>query len=362
MLRSEAPVIDVPPEPAAAVVQADPRRLYESAVADRLAGRPGDAVPKLQQVLAMRPDDVDARLNLGLALLALGRLADAEAELLAVTRQTPDYTDAWIGLARVEQRRGDLQAARRRAAEAARLMPGSAEVRSLQASLAPPPPWRVDITVARSRLSGGLPDWTEASVSASRRLADGWSATAAVEVTDRFDNTDVYLAGRLDWSFDRGAFHIGLGGAPDADHRPELALFAGGEARLTDRITATLDASMARYSTGTVTGLHPGLRARLPGDRIELSARWISVRDESGVHRNGYAVLGRWQVTDRVAFRAGYADAPESSDGATVDVQAWNLGADVALTGRLMLRVGLLSEDRAAYDRDELSMALGWRF
>ncbi|MDQ3126561.1 MAG: tetratricopeptide repeat protein, partial [Pseudomonadota bacterium] len=95
-------MIDAPPEPVAVAVQADPGRLYASAVADRLAGRPAEAVTKLEQVLAMRPDDVDARLNLGLALLALGRLEEAEAALLAVTRQTPDYTDAWMGLARVE--------------------------------------------------------------------------------------------------------------------------------------------------------------------------------------------------------------------------------------------------------------------
>ncbi len=355
-------MIDVPPEPAAAVAQEDPRRLYESAVAVRLAGRPEDAVPKLEQVLAMRPDDVDARLNLGLALLALGRLGEAEAELLTVTRQTPAYTDAWIGLARVEQRRGDLEAARRLATEAERLTPGSAEVRLLQASLAPEPAWRIDIAVARSRLSGGLPDWTEARASASRRLGDSWKATAAVEATERFDNTDVYFEGRLDRRFAGGGAYVSLGGAPDADYRPEIALGAGGEARLADRVVATLDASVARYPTGTVTGLHPGLRVSLPGERAELSARWINVRDENGVHRSGYAVLGRWQATDRVALRAGYADAPESSDGATVDVKAWNVGADVALTGRLMLRVGLLTEDRAAYDRDELSLALGWRF
>lgn len=362
MLRAGANVIDVPPEPLAAIIQADPRQLYESAVADRLAGRPADAVPKFEQVLATKPDDVDARLNLGLALLALGRLPEAEAELLAVTRQTPDYTDAWIGLARVEQRRGDLEAARRLATEAARLAPGSAEVRLLQASLAPEPASRVDVSVARSRLSGGLPDWTEARVSASRRLGDSWNATAAVEVTERFDNTDVYFEGRLDRRFAGGGAYVGFGGAPEADYRPEMALLAGGEARLTDQAFATLDASVARYPTGTVTSLHPGLRVSLPGDRAELSGRWINVRDENGVHRSGYAVLARWQATDRIAFRVGYADAPESSNGATVDVRAVNAGVDIALTQRLVLRAGLLSEERLAYDRDEFSLALGWRF
>ena len=111
-----------------------------------------------------------------------------------------------------------------------------------------------------------------------------------------------------------------------------------------------------------MTGLHPGLRASLPGDRIVLSGRWINVRDENGESRSGYAVQARWQATDRVAFRAGYADAPESSDGATVEVKARSVGADVALTERLVLRIGLLSEARPAYDREELSLGLGWRF
>lgn len=49
------------------VQQADSRVLYEQAVADRIAGRPEAAEPKLRQVLAQQPDDVDARLNLASA-------------------------------------------------------------------------------------------------------------------------------------------------------------------------------------------------------------------------------------------------------------------------------------------------------
>lgn len=354
-------MIVAPPEPAP-VVQVDPQSLYQAAVADRLAGRQAEAVAKLEQALAVRPDHVDARLNLGLALLALGRLDEAEIAFLAVTRQTPDYVDAWVGLARVEQRRGDLPGARRAAGEAVRLAPENAEVRALQASLASPPSWRVEIAGARSRLSAGLPDWTEARVSVSRRLGEGWSAGGAVEVTERFDDTDVYLEARLDRAFDGGDVYVAVGGAPDANYRPEIALVAGGSMRLTGRLSATLDASVARYPTGTVTGLHPGVRVDLPGDRVQLSGRWINVRDENGDHRSGYAIQGRWQATNRLAFRTGYADAPESSEGATVDVKAWNLGTDLDVTERLTLRIGFLSEDRGAYDREELSLGLGLRF
>ncbi|KQY91320.1 YaiO family outer membrane beta-barrel protein [Brevundimonas sp. Root1423] len=351
----------VAPEPAA-IVQTDTQSLYRSAVADRLAGRPADAVPKLEQVLAARPDDVDARLNLGLALLALGRLDDAEAAFRTVLDRSPGYADAWIGLARVEQRRGNLGAARNMAAEARRVAPDSQDVLSLQAALKPAPVWRADIHTARSRLSNGLADWTETRLSIARRLDSTSSIALAVEATERFGNEDVYLEARLDKFVEGRSGYIAVGGAPDADYRPEIGVAAGGRIDLDAVVALTVDGSVARYRTGTVTNLHPGLALDLAADRVQLSARWINVWDEQGEYRNGYAAQARWQTTDQLALRMGYADAPETTNGVTVDVSAWNVGAEVALTDRLALRVGYLSEDRDAYDREELSVGLGWRF
>ena len=351
----------VAPEPAP-IVQVDPQSLYQSAVADRLSGRPEAAVTKLEQVLAARPDDVDARLNLGLALLALDRLDPAEAAFRGVVERAPNYADAWAGLARVAQRRGDLAAARGFAEQARRAAPESAEIAALEATLRPEPEWRVDLSAARSRLSGGLPDWTETRLSVSRRLGAGWTGGLAVEATERFDDSDIYVEARLDRSFGRGAAWVAVGGAFNADYRPEVALLAGGQMRLAGGLDATLDASLARYPTGTVTGLHPGLAVDLAEGRVRLAARWVNVWDENDDYRNGWAATARWQATDRFALRLGYADAPESSDGATVDVTAWSVGTDIGLTDRVVLRLGYLSEDRDAYDRDELSLGLGWRF
>lgn len=354
-------MIAIAPE-APAVVQADPGALYEAAVADRRAGRPAEAVAKLEAVLAARPDHLDARLNLGLALLALDRLDEAEAAFAAVAARAPAYADARAGLARVAQRRGDLATARREAAEAVRLAPGDPEAAALARSLAEPPRWRLDVGVARSELSGGLPDWSEARVAVSGALNERWSAALAVEATERFDNRDTYVEGRLDRRFGRGGAYVLLGGGPDADYRPQLILGLGGEARLTERLTATLDASTARYPTGTVTSVQPGLRAEVLPDRLQLAARWIVVRDESGNDRQGWAVQSRWQATPRLGLRLGYADAPESSEGVTVDVAAWSLGADIEVTDRLTLRLGAVSEDRGAYDRREAAVGFGLRF
>ena len=345
-----------------AVVQADPQALYEAAVADRRAGRPVDAVAKLEVVLAARPDDLDARLNLGLALLALDRLEEAEAAFAAVLARAPSYADARIGLARVAHRRGDMETARREAAEALRLAPGDAEAAAFARAVAEPPRWRLDVGVSRSELSDGLADWSEARVAVSGALTDRWSAALAVEATERFDNRDTYVEARLERGFKRGGAYVFLGGAPDADYRPELLLGVGGLVRLTDRLSATLDASTARYPTGTVTSVQPGFLMEVAPDRLRFSARWILVRDESGADRQGWAVQSRWQATPRLGLRLGYADAPESSEGVTADVSAWNLGADIGVNDRLTLRIGAVSEDRETYDRREATVGFGLRF
>lgn len=351
----------VAPEPAV-IVQADTQSLYRSAVADRVAGRPEDALPKLEQVLAARPDDLDARLNLGLVFLALGRLDDAETAFRLVVARSPEYADAWIGLAQVERRRGDLDAARAMAAEARRAAPGSREVVALQKALEPAPTTRVDVQTARSRLSGGLPDWTETRLSVAYRLDQDIAVAIAVEATRRFGADDVYLEARLDRSFGGGSAYVAIGGAPDADYRAEVAIAAGGRVDLTAGLAGAVDGSVARYRTGVVTGLHPGVASDLADGRVQLSARWINVWDENGDYRSGYAAQGRWQALDRLALRLGYANAPETTNGFTVDVAAWNVGVDVDLTDRVTLRAGYVSEDRDAYDREELSFGIGWRF
>lgn len=349
-------------ELAAYVAQADQQTLYDTAVADRLAGRPAAAVPKLRQVLASRPDDVDARLNLGLALLALHRIDEAADAFREVLVRAPDYTDAYIGLARAEQRRGNLAAARLNLAEALRRAPQNQDALALSIASRPGTTWRANLNALRSRLSAGLPDWTELRLSSSRALDDRWTTSGAVEVTRRFDNSDTYLEARADRVFDGGAAWVSAGGSPDADYRPEIAVAGGGRRDLIAGLALTIEGSAARYRSGVVTGLHPGLAADLADGRLQVSGRWINVRDETGKPRQGYSILARWQATDHLALRGGLADAPESSEGTTVDVSAWSAGFDLDLSERLVLRAGYLAEDREAYDREELSAGIGWRF
>jgi YaiO family outer membrane protein len=354
-------IVHAVPAESVQTVQAPAQARYAAGVGARRAGRHAEALALFDSVLVEQPGNVDARLNQGLSLLALGRLDEADRAFLAVLAVAPNYADAEVGRARVARRRGDSAAALASARRAEGLAQGRPDIRSLVRELEPTP-WRIDLDASRSTLSAGLPQWTEQRMAVSRRVADGWDAGVAVERTERFNDIEVYGEARVDRRLRGGSAYLALGGAVNADYRPELALRTGGALALGGGLSATVDASAARYGVGTVISLQPGLAGSLFADRLNLSVRWINVRDETGNRRQGYAVSGGFQATDRLRLRAALADAPESSEGVTVDVRSRSVGFDLGVTDRATLRVTATSEDRRTYDRDDLSVGIGWRF
>lgn len=349
-------VQDVPAE-----IRPDPATLYEAAVSDRRAGQPERAVQRLRQVLAIRPDDVDARLQLGLALTDLGRLDEAAIHLRQVLDRTPDYVDAHLGLARIARARGDSGMAAGHLEEAARLDPARAASGS-PAAEAGAYPGRIDLDVSRSRLGAGLPDWTEVRLALSRPISARWTIAGALEHTERFGRTDLYLEGQIARRWTGGEAWVAIGATPEADYRPRAALRAGGSVRLAPALSATLDGSVSRFAAGEVTSLQPGLAVDWPAGGLTLAGRWINVWDETGHRADGYAVSARWAANDRLALRIDHADAPETSEGVVVDVASVAVSAEWRLIDRLSVRLGLLDEDRGAYSREAITVGLGWRF
>lgn len=315
-------------------VAADPELAQAAAL--RHAGRATEAVPWLQALAAERPEDADVQLQLGLALEAAGRPAEARQALLACLRLAPDYRDAQLALARLA--RGEAR----------------------------PDRWRIDLSGAYSHLTRGLDPWRATSLAVSRTGAPG-TVTAKLEETRRFGRGDVYgeLLGARPL---RGAeFYGAIGGTPRADHRPKLAVRAGavsppralGGSGLSARVA--VDAEWARYPSGEVKSVHPALIVT-QGERLSLEVRSYNVVDERRKHRTGWGVQGSVAATPRLTLRAGYADAPESSEGRTVEVKATHVGAGWALDERTSLRLDSVREDRSAYDRHEISLSLARRF
>ncbi len=355
------PVPAVPADPVVIVAQASAQSIYDAAVADRRAGRDASALTGFRAVLSADPSNADARLNLGLTLLALGRLDDAEDAFQTVLADAPDYVDARLGLAQVARRRGDETLARRQLDRAKALAPDREDVRTLVADI-DGSPWRFDVDVSRSRLSQDLPDWTSERLSGARRVGRGTTAGLSVERSERFGDEDIYLEGQIDRRWARGSAYVAIGGARRADYRPERALRIGGAIPLGLGVGATVDAGVARYATGTVHTIQPGLTASLASDRLALAARWIQVWDEQDRRRSGYAVRGILAFTDRSRLTLSYADAPETSEGVTVDVQATGIGLEVDLVDRVTARLTVIQEDRVSYDRDEIAFGLGFQF
>ena len=310
----------------------DADRVYEASVQARLAGRTADSIEGSRRVLAMRPNDVDARLNLALTLIAVDRLDEAEVELVAVLAQAPDYAEARAALDRIEGLRTE------------RLN------------------WRFDVSASDSGLSQGLESWREAAMTVSRRAGRG-SAAVTIEHAERFSRKDTYVEGRLDRGLGQGSVYGAIGGTPDADFRPEIALRGGGQAPVFGQnLSATLDVGVARYGVGVVSTVQPGVEYTTSGGALIVGARWINVWDERDTYRSGYSLRAVLAIRPSIRVRAGFADAPESSDGLTVDVRATSLGAEVDVTDRVTLRLSGLKEERVAYDRDEITLGFGVRF
>jgi hypothetical protein len=167
-----APAANPATNPAAA-----PAGSYEEAVAARHAGDTARAVAILRGIVAAEPDDADAQLQLGLALLAAGELDGAEAALRRTLALAPGYEDAAIALARVAQRRGDTAGA---LAALEPVGPGNSEAAGLRTQIRSAADgearWQLDLDGSYSRLDA-QPDWREARrVCATRRTRTRRSA------------------------------------------------------------------------------------------------------------------------------------------------------------------------------------------
>jgi len=340
---------------------------YAQGAALRAAGHSEDALPLLEAASRLSPDDADVWLNLGLAYSAVGRFDDAQAALQTAARLSPDYPDVQVGLARLAYFRNDYAEADRLLARATAIQPGNADALALAAQVAAAREderlrWRLDANVSHGSLSNGLPSAGGATIVLARRMSARLTLSGGVDHQRQFNAKDTYFEAVAAGP----AGYVAVGATPDADFRPEVALRGGvlaGAQKLGGDWTFQLgaDGGWARYPTGEVLTLSPAVTIAR-GEALSLTARWINVIDETDRHRSGYQIRGAWRAAPRLALSAGYADAPESSQGATTDVRALSLGIAYDIDDRTTVRVGGEHAERAAYDRDDLTVGLTRRF
>ena len=352
-------VADFPAPIMACVVQAE--KGAETALAEaREARRTGDyaaAVSTLERLLASEPQNADAWVQLGFAYAAGNDAARARAAYLRALAIAPEYDDAKFGLAQLAHRAGDTAEAQAWFERIGSARSEDADIAALRAVLSASPghAWRWDVFGAFSTLSEDLEPWRETAFSLSRR--DGaHTFGASIEQVARFGSSDFYGEVRVGRTVDAATWEVALGGASHPQFKPEAALrleFATAENR---DWTFAASLTLARYNAGEIDRFSARAGRGL-GHGVRASAQTIMVRDEFEDLRTGYGVGATWSANDSLEFSVNWSDAPESSEGATIDVRALGAGVALVIAPDLRLRVGALREDRDAFDRVEWSLA-----
>ncbi|MEQ9504806.1 MAG: YaiO family outer membrane beta-barrel protein [Hyphomonas sp.] len=341
--------------------------IIEQARTARFENAPENALDLLGDWLDAYPEDSDAWLEAGYAQIALGDLDAARLSFEQVLKISPGYTDAEVGLARIDYFNGDLMSASDRLdrmVDTGDTRELRKQIKTAQAAVEVTSA-RAEIFVERSSLSGGLPDWKTVAASLSDRIAPNISLNGTVEHTQRFEREDLYTQVQVDWgSGDRWASYAGVGGTVNADFRPRAILYGGSQFGLIQAkagraaLDGTISASVAEYTSGQVTTLSPGFIARFSGDTARFGGRLIALSDETGELRYGQAYEAGLDVLRGLGLRLSWSDAPETSEGRTFDVESISLSAKFEITSQVTAVIGASSEQRSAYDRDVLSFSL----
>ncbi|HEY0629519.1 MAG TPA: YaiO family outer membrane beta-barrel protein [Sphingomicrobium sp.] len=311
-------------------------RPYEEAVAARHAGNPARAVELLEPLVRASPDNADAWVQLGYAQLALGRIDDAEHSFRRALVIAPAYKDASEGIALVERRRA-----------------------------ASPSKFRLDVDGAYTWVGRSQRDWRDAAAQLRFEARPGVALTGRIESARRFGQSDLYMEGRLDLAEARASAYLLAGGTPNADFRPKNQIGAGGSFKLVqgnNPTIATIDARRARYPSGTVWTLNPGIEQYLGGGRAWITARWINVV-EDGHRAGGWLARGDLQAAPRFRLFAGVADAPDTSEGVVIDTFSIFGGAVIDVDERRAVRFSVTRDkpDGGA-GRTQLAIGTGIRF
>ena len=354
LLDQAVPTLQAPEVP-------DQRSLYERGVEARLAGRFPEALELFETQLALKPEDVDSRLNAALCLIALERLDDAERELERVIDEAPDYADAYTALARVRTFKGETEGAHEviDAAESLSLDHSDHATLRQQLSNQASNSLKASLIVTHSTLTQNLPDWVSVSPGLAWQMSDTISVDTSLLYAERFNNsnTSVRVGAAKRTGF--GYVRMEVGGGANTTFLPRNTLLLGAGARTPAKgLEVSADVRTSEYESGRVTSVVPHALYTFMGGSVEAGAYYINVWDENDQHRSGYRLRSTLRPTRQWALHGDYADAPESSDGITVDVRSVAAGLEVRMSEAGAIRLTVAKELRNAYDRTDVSLAL----
>ncbi|MDF1600819.1 YaiO family outer membrane beta-barrel protein [Mesorhizobium sp. YIM 152430] len=348
--------------------------LYEEGVTARQEQRFDVAIVSLERALALEPGNADALVQLGFARLGAGDTAGARTAFEDALAIAPAYSDATFGLAQIALREGDAERARSLIEPLVAANPDNAEFRDLQTSAAAASAsdarrWRLDIGTEASALSGGRSSWTDSAAGLSYRATDRTSVGGRVRHARRSGADDWQVEGRIDHRLtDRIAVHGLAAATPDADFLARSSFGIGGTWRLFDGTSVTgpaifgIDSRYDTFALANVWTFAPSVQVFTADERFGFTARWIHAEDDRGTVADGFLLRADWTATERLRLFAGYADAPEISDGQLDETETVFGGLAFDVTDRLTLTGSYAHERRETFDRDTFGIGLSLRF
>lgn len=307
-------------------------------------GQYAKARRELSSLMTEHPGNPDLHLVLGNLEYYQGNLDEAQTQYEITLRRAPNYTDAKNGLANVQKARESKTDDSRKNH------------------------WRIDGGIGGSYFNDDddeLSEWNDQFLRVEYS-PENFSYHGSIQRYDRFGTSDIELrAGIADAV--RGGWDWGLevGGAPDAEFRPDLSL--GGRLGRTINLEnglvlyPSVNFRHDDYSTGNIQTLQPDLTVYLAKGTI-LTGRLIATFQDSEDDQLGWLIEGRKSVTDRFQFRAGYARAPEAVDGLAITTESLFGGLTYAVRDDLDIHFNLNRDDREdVYVRNSANVSFTYK-
>lgn len=311
---------------------------YDSAVAARLAGDPERAVALLESWIVANPADADALVQYGYALLALGRLPEAEAAFRQALGQAPQYADAQQGLSLVMVRRnGELSDDRQ---------------------------GLLSLDVALSSLEAPQSDWSEAGIALAmpaggrgRFGLDGrWYRRFGIEDVQIGANY-THRAGEDVW------LRAGVSATPSPDFRPGVAASGGLDYRLARDLILSLDAEWQDFPLDSIWSFGSGMTRYFDDGRYAVTARARAIVPDSSNVLLGGSLRADFIPRDRTRLFVGGATGPETDLGVVSDTTSVFAGLELPLDGATSMQANIAQDWREiGAERLEVRIAIKLNF
>ena len=301
---------------------------YERAVTARHSGQPVAAAQLFEEWLTAHPDDTDALVQYGYALLAIGRIDEAEQAFDRVLTLAPEYADANQGLERIAKRRASAIETRKAF---------------------------IQIEGALSKLEPGQNDWREFGIAASVPLNARTTIDARGTWYERFETRDTEFGVLASHRAD-DAVWLRLGGSftPSAAFRLEHGLTAGIDFRIAKHTVSSFDTAYQQFPLQTVWSFRPGVTQYFGGGRYALAVHARAVAADGADILVGGSLRGDYFADSHSRIFAGFATGPETDLGEVRDTTSLYGGGEFPVTDAISLSGSIAQEWRAVgSDRTE---------